>query len=514
MSQFCPDALILNALLERVKGHYFGFHTPGHHNAQGLHPRLVNAWNDVGLKLDLSELPGLDNLAAPTEIIDQAQNLAAETFRVEKTWFLINGSTVGICAAIMATCRPGDQILIPRNIHQSVLSGIILVGARPVMITPQFDPIWGLAYPINSKQIQAALQQYPDIKAVLVTSPTYEGLCPDLLNITKLVHDWHIPLIVDEAHGSHFQFHAQFPMSAIQAGADVIIQSTHKTLSAFTQAAMLHQQGSRVSQARISQCLRILQSSSPSYLLLASLDMARDQMTTEGESLWNSILELATDLQQSLEHIPKAIQFSTQFLPPNITLDPTRITLGTWPLQITGYRADDYLDQYHQVTAELPTVNYLTFILGLGHTRDDINTLVKGWQDLITTINDNEQDKQLYIQEWETLHQMGQLSPNHESITTPLIEPRSAFFAAHQQVPQAHAINQISAEWICPYPPGIPWLFPGELITESILAQLIAIQQAGGTITGASDPTLQTLMIIEPDQSSDIESPRPHDWVE
>lgn len=497
MSEIYPDAPILNALLDRVQRHDVGFHTPGHHNGQGLHPDLVKAWTSAGLKLDLSELPGLDNLAVPTEIIDQAQNLASATFGVEKTWFLINGSTVGICAAIMATCRPGDQILIPRNIHQSVLSGIILSGAKPVLIAPDFDPIWGLAYPLSYEQIQAALEKYPDTKAVLVTSPTYEGLCPDLTKITRLVHQYHIPLIVDEAHGSHFKFHPQLPTSAIQAGADVIIQSTHKTLSALTQAAMLHHQGTRVSQARISQCLRVLQSSSPSYLLLASLDMAREQMATEGESLWNSVLELTYNLSQVLDKIPHAMQLSPEFLPANMTKDPTRITLGTWPFMITGYRADDYLDQLHHVTAELPTVNYLTFILGLGHTPEDIKALTQSWQRLIETIENDPPKKLSYTQEWQTLNQLSQLIRPLTNITTLLVDPRTAFFANQQPVPQAQAINQISAEWICPYPPGIPLLFPGEVITEQIITQLLAIQQAGGTITGATDPTLQTLRILE-----------------
>lgn len=497
MADSLPHLPILNALLHQAQGNFRGFHTPGHQRGQGIHPALADAWRIAGLQLDLSEIPGLDNLAAPTGIIDQAQNLAAETFGAEKTWFLINGSTVGISAAIMATCGPGDRILIPRTIHQSVLSGMILAGARPVLITPDYDPVWGLALPLNSEQIQAALKQYPDTKAVLVISPTYDGLCPDLVQTVEVVHQQNIPLIVDEAHGSHFQFHPQLPMSAIQAGADVVIHSTHKTLSAFTQAAMLHHQGRRVSPTRISQCLRVLQSSSPSYLLLASLDVAREQMATEGESLWAAVLGLVNDLNQALDNLPSAIQLSAKFLPEIVTKDPTRVTLGTWPLKITGYRADDYLTESHHLIGELPTLNYLTFLLGLGHTRADINALVQSWGQLIEMMAENHGQKYLYTQEWQTLNQMGQISSSLGPITTPIIDPRTAFLGLQQQVPQAQAINQISAEWICPYPPGIPWLFPGEVITEPIMAQLLAIQQAGGTITGASDPTLQTLRIIE-----------------
>ncbi|AFY62113.1 aminotransferase class I/II-fold pyridoxal phosphate-dependent enzyme [Synechococcus sp. PCC 6312] len=504
MADSLPHLPILNALLRHSQGDYRGFHTPGHHSGQGIHPDLADAWRTAGLQLDLSEIPGLDNLAAPTAIIAQAQNLAAETFGAEKSWFLINGSTVGISAAIMATCGPGDRILVPRTIHQSVLSGMVLAGAKPVFMTPEYDPVWGLAFPLNPAQIEAALSHYPNTKAVLVISPTYEGLCPDLVQIAQIVHQQNIPLIVDEAHGSHFQFHPQLPMSAIQAGADVVIQSTHKTLSALTQAGMLHQQGKRVSTTRISQCLRVLQSSSPSYLLLASLDIARYQMASEGELLWDSVLGLADYFTHALTRLPHSIQLSADSLPLGITKDLTRQTLGTWPLAITGYRADDYLDQHHHITAELPTLNYLTFLLGLGHTPTDVNALVKGWQQFIENMEKNHEQTYLYSQEWQTLNQVSQASSSLEPITTPILDLRTAFFSPQIKVTQAQAIHQVSAEWICPYPPGIPWLFPGEQITATIIERLLAIQQAGGTITGASDPTLQTLMVTEPDPAFDI----------
>ncbi len=231
----------------------------------------------------MPELPELDNLFAPEGVILQAQQLSAEAFGADRTWFLANGSTSGVVAAILATCGPGDKIVLPRNVHQSAVSGLVLSGAIPIFITPEYDPTFDIAHSITPTAVSEALARHPDAKAVMMVYPTYYGVCGDIAAIAHIAHQHNIPLLVDEAHGPHFTFHPDLPISALAAGADLTVQSTHKVLSALTQAAMLHTQGMRVDNDRLSKALQLVQSTSPSYLLLASLDVARYQMATQGK---------------------------------------------------------------------------------------------------------------------------------------------------------------------------------------------------------------------------------------
>jgi arginine decarboxylase len=261
------------------------FHTPGHHKGQGIDLSLKVAWGEAVFQSDLPELPELDNLFAPEGVIAEAQELAAEAWGSDRTFFLTNGSTAGVIAAILAVCNPGDEVLIPRNVHRSIISGLILSGASPIFVMPEVDLDLGIAHGVTAETIESHLIHNPQIKAVLIINPTYYGVCGDLISIANLVHSYGLPLIVDEAHGAHFQFHPALPIAALSADADLVIQSTHKTLSALTQSSMLHLKGDRINPGRLMRALELVQSTSPSYLLLASLDVARMQMATQGEML-------------------------------------------------------------------------------------------------------------------------------------------------------------------------------------------------------------------------------------
>jgi arginine decarboxylase len=258
------------------------FYAPGHKRGRGASPQLQNLLGLQALRVDLPELPELDNLFAPEGVIQEAQTLAAEAFGAEQTYFLANGSTCGIEAAILATCGPGDKIIVPRNAHRSVIAGLVLAGAMPVFVEPQYAPELGLVLGISADAIASALHRHPDTRAVLVVSPTYHGICSDIAAIAHLAHAHHLPLLVDEAHGAHFGFHPHLPSTALGQGADLVVQSTHKLLGALTQASMLHTQGHRINRSRLQAALQLTQSTSPSYLLLASLDAARHQMATGG----------------------------------------------------------------------------------------------------------------------------------------------------------------------------------------------------------------------------------------
>ncbi|MEM8505272.1 MAG: aminotransferase class I/II-fold pyridoxal phosphate-dependent enzyme, partial [Cyanobacteria bacterium P01_D01_bin.1] len=281
------------------------FYTPGHKRGQGISDIHRMLFGEQVFRADLPELPELDNLFAPEGVILQAQQLAAAAFGAEQTWFLANGSTCGIEAAILSTCGPGDKLILPRNVHSSAISGLILSGAMPIYVQPDYSAEWDLPLGVSTEAIETALIEHPDAKAVLVVSPTYQGICSDLSAIAHQTHTHKIPLIVDEAHGPHFAFHPDLPASALSAGADIAIQSAHKVLSAFTQAAMLHTQGNHIDKTRLSQSLQLTQSTSPSYLLLGSLDAARYQMAAEGKALMSRALELANHARQKIEQLPK-----------------------------------------------------------------------------------------------------------------------------------------------------------------------------------------------------------------
>lgn len=463
------------------------FYAPGHKRGQGIPESLANLLGKLVFQADLPELPELDNLFAPEGVIEEAQNLAAEAFRAEKTWFLVNGSTCGIIAAILATCGTGDEIILPRNIHQSAIAGLILSGAIPIFINPEYDPELDLAYSITPEAVEIALKHHPKAKAMIMVYPTYHGICGDIEAIAKLTHEYNIPLLVDEAHGAHFRFHPDLPPSALSAGADLTVQSTHKVLGAMTQASMLHIQGKRIDPQRISKSLQLLQSTSPSYLLLASLDAARQQMALHGEQLLTRTLELAEVARSTISQIPNLSILELKRSQPGFRiLDKTRLTVNVTQLGLSGFEADEILHQQLGVTAELPMLKHLTFILSIGNTSADIEKLRESFM----TVASEKRGRKHCASKLPTLPTLPTLL-----ILSPL-SPREAFFCATKILPLEETIGHISGELVCPYPPGIPLLMPGEAITSDAVEYLRQVVALGATITGCSDSTLKTLKVI------------------
>jgi arginine decarboxylase len=465
------------------------FYTPGHKQGRGVSEELRGLFGIPVLQADLPELPGLDNLAAAQGVIQAAQRLAAEAFGADRTWFLVNGSTSGVIAALVATCQPGDKIVLPRNMHQSAIAGLVLAGAMPLWVEPDYDAAADLAHGLDPAAVAAVLRRYPDAKAVMIVSPTYYGGCSDVAAIANICHQHDIPLLVDEAHGAHLAFHADLPPAALAMGADLVVQSTHKTLAALTQAAMLHRRGSRVNDDRISKALQLVQSTSPSYLLMASLDAARQQMATQGEALMTRTLQLADQARAQISQIPglSILTPDRAHRPGFIALDRTRLTVTVAPLGITGFSADDILQELG-VMAELPTLRHLTFIISLGNTSEDIDRLVQGLQALAQRYPDRAGPADEMT--------ISRLRPDQISVFPPALTPREAFFAATETVPIAQTADRISAELVCSYPPGIPILYPGEQITDDQITQLQAVLHAGGIISGCADPTLKTLQVV------------------
>ncbi|OYD90919.1 arginine decarboxylase [Nostoc sp. 'Peltigera membranacea cyanobiont' 210A] len=481
---------LLDALKANAARPHAPFYTPGHKQGEGISQPLADLLGKAVFRADLTELADLDNLFAPQGVIQEAQQLAAEAFGASQTWFLVNGSTCGIEAAILATCGTGDKIILPRNVHSSAIAGLILSGTIPIFLHPEYDPVLDIAHSITPNAVESALQQHPDAKAVLTVYPTYYGVCGDLSAIANITHQYNIPLLVDEAHGAHFAFDPELPTPALAAGADLTVQSIHKVLGAMTQASMLHVRGNRIDCDRISKALQLLQSTSPSYLLLASLDAARQQMALNGKMLMSRTLQLAEEARTRISEIPGLSVLEMPQLagsPGFVALDKTRLTVTVSGLGLTGFEADEILDEKFAVTAEFASLQHLTFIISLGNTLADIEQLVQGFTTLAKEYRRSNLTvkNQVWLNLDRTLDYALQLSP------------REAFFAVSEILPLTQTNKRICAEIVCPYPPGIPVLMPGEVITKSVLEYLQQIQAMGGFISGCNDISVKSLKVVK-----------------
>lgn len=477
---------LLKALKDVADRPHAAFYTPGHRRGQGIPEPLAAVLGSEVFRADVPELPELDNLFAPEGAILRAQELAAEAFGADRTRFLVNGSTAGIVAAILATCDPGDQILVPRTVHRSVISGLVMSGAIAVFVNPEIDPDWNIPLSLTPEAIASTLQRHPDIKAVLAVHPTYRGICGDLEKIVDIVNSHNIPLLVDEAHGGHFGFHPDLPISALAAGADLTVQSTHKVLGAMNQASMLHIKGDRIDISRLDRALEMLQSTSPSYLLLASLDAARHQMATQGKKRIDQALKLAGRARNRLHQLPLLRVYDAAPRPGCLARDRTRLTVDVAGLGLSGYEADEILHRQFRVTAELPDFQNLTFIVSPANTQQDIDDMAAGFAGLIRRAEELGRDSCRFPRT--------DLPTPPASV--PALSPRDAYFAETAQLPIGECRGRIGAECICPYPPGIPVLWPGEVISEEAIAFLRQVRALGGQIVGCGDPSLETLRVV------------------
>ncbi|KAG0498483.1 hypothetical protein HPP92_002779 [Vanilla planifolia] len=479
------DALRASALKDVAS-----FHFPGHNRGQAAPPSLSNITGISTFIHDLPELPELDDLFSPKGVILEAQTKAAELFGASQTWFLVGGSTCGIQASIMATCSPGKTLILPRNCHISAISGLVLSGAIPKYVTPEYSPEWDMPGGITPCQVEKSIKELEaekkTVAAVLVTSPTYHGICSNISEIASVCHSYGIPVIVDEAHGAHFAFHSKFPCTSLQQGADIVVQSTHKVLSSLTQSSMLHMSGNLVDRDAISRCLQTLQSTSPSYLLLASLDATRAQLSENSETIFSEAMDLATEAKSSMGNIngisvldPSC--FSSVFP----AIDPLRLTIGVSKLGISGFRAAEMLCEMH-VVPELEGRQSVTFVVNLGTTRKHVQMLLSA----VTQLS-------------SVFYGHGSACSNKITAISPFVDislglsPREAFFAKKMKVGIRESCGMISGELISPYPPGIPVLVPGEVVNEAVLTYLQEMKRMGAVISGASDHGLSSLIVCD-----------------
>lgn len=491
---YCPEVVqqqklppLVTALKAAAGENAASFHFPGHNRGRAAPSSLTKLIGQRPFLHDLPELPELDNLFAPEGPILEAQKQAAAIFGASETWFLVGGTTCGIQAAIMATCSPGDTLILPRNSHISAISAMVLSGVVPKYIFPYYNCDWDIASAVSSSEVEKAINELElegqKPAAVFVTSPTYHGICSNLKEISHLCHSRDIPLIVDEAHGAHFGFHPQFPVSALQQGADVAVQSTHKVLCSLTQSSMLHLSGKLVDREKLCRCLQTLQSTSPSYLLLASLDAAAAQLRENPSNFFNNAIHLAIETKNAIKQIPGISVLDFPNFSEFPAIDPLRVTLGFHELGLSGYEADDFLFKNQGVISELTGSHSITFPFTPGTCREHVNRLVIGVKNLSSSFLLHSKKKQADLKPFNDIDMQ--------------LTPREAFFAKKSRVDIKDTIGKICGELICPYPPGIPVMIPGELVSEGALNVLLRAKAFGATLSGASDPGLSTMVICD-----------------
>lgn len=463
------------------------FYSPGHKGGRTLPP----AFTERIAELDLNNLPDTDTLHCPTGPILEAERLLADAYGVLQSFILVGGSTAGNIAAILATCRPGDRLLVQRTAHKSTIAGLILAGAQPVWLAPEADAVFGIPHGVRAATLERALEEHPDAVGAVVLHPTYYGTAGDIGALRDVTARRGKLLIADAAHGGHFHFHPDLPTAAEDVGADLVVQSVHKVLSGLSQAAVLHRGTERVSEARVRRALQLVQTTSPSFPIMASIDLARREMALCGRPMWDNVLALARDARTRLAAIP-----GVRVLGPEDVraagggaLDETKLVFGAPDLDIDGPWWQRELFRAHGVQPELAGPDYLLCIMTVGSQAGDVDRLVDAVASTIAA-------RPASSAAGRRSALARSAAAIRDSVPVIAATPREAYFARCAPVALEDASGRIAAEVITPYPPGAPVLMPGERVTPALIAYLLEVRAAGLPVS-ASDLTLAQLLVVD-----------------
>jgi arginine decarboxylase len=474
-------APLFEALLAHHSQKTASFHVPGHKSGIGIEPEAVPFFHNV-MSIDLTEITGLDDLHQAEGVISEAQRLAAECFGAEDTYFLVGGSTVGNLAIITALCQRGDLLLVQRNVHKSVINGLMLAGVKAVFLPPMCDPVTGIATGVRIEDVEKAMHVYPEAKGLFVTNPNYYGMGIDLQPIVDFMHSSGKPILVDEAHGAHYGFHPLLPSSALSCGADAVVQSTHKMLTAMTMGAMLHVQGERMDRDLLRERLSMLQSSSPSYPIMASLDLARRQLHTKGASFIEQGLTVIRHFNELLDQLDDfGYIFGRTDFSNKVLKDPFKFTIYDRTGTMSGPDLKEALEA-KGCFVEMADIKHVLLLFTPVSTSKDVNRVFQALRDISIQFELQKKVRSVLTSQINNI-------PPYKEISAPIsFDLRGSRHLGQQakEIPIQEAVGRRSAVMVIPYPPGIPLLYPGELITSETaeyLLKLIAlgIKFHGGT---------------------------------
>ncbi|HHW30096.1 MAG TPA: aminotransferase class I/II-fold pyridoxal phosphate-dependent enzyme [Clostridiaceae bacterium] len=473
-------APIYEALVKYKSLRVVPFDVPGHKQGRG-NAELAELLGKQCLSVDVNSMRLLDNLCHPVSVIKEAEELAAEAFGAENVFFIVNGTTAAVQTMIMSTCKRNDKIIMPRNVHRSAINALVICGAIPVYVNPGVQEKLGIPLGMTVKDIEKAINENPDAKAVFVNNPTYYGVCSDLKTIVQLAHKNNMKVLVDEAHGTHFYFGKNLPVSAMKAGADMAAVSMHKTGGSLTQSSFLLM-SKNINAGYVRQILNLTQTTSGSYLLLSSLDISRRNLAIRGEEIYEKVVGLAEYARNEINKIGGYYAFGQELTDGNsfFDFDRTKLSVHTMDIGLAGIEVYDILRDEYGIQIEFGDIGNILAIISVGDRELEIERLVSSLSEI----------KRLHSKDKTGMFPVEYINPEV------VMAPQEAFYKDKKSLPISKSKGFICGEFVMCYPPGIPILAPGERITGKVIEYIEYAKQKGSLLTGTEDMTINNIKVV------------------
>lgn len=474
-------APLYEALMDFKEKRIVPFDVPGHKRGRG-NPELLNFLGQQTLSVDVNSMKPLDNLCHPVSVIKEAEDVAARAFKAQAAFFMVGGTTSAVQAMVFATTKRGEEIILPRNVHRSVINALVLNGAIPVYVNPDVDERLGIALGMSLKQVEAAILAHPNAKAIFVNNPTYYGVCSDLKGIVALAHQAGMKVLADEAHGTHFYFGDHLPVSAMEAGADFAAVSMHKSGGSLTQSSFLLM-GDAVNADYVRQVVNLTQTTSASYLLMASLDLSRRHLALNGQEIFSQVVTFTNYVRQELTSVGGYYVFGEDLINGDsiYAMDPTKLSIHTLEIGLAGIEVYDLLRDEYDIQIEFGDLGNILAYISVGDRERDIERLVSALVDIKRRFSKTKRN--LLRQEYIEPHVV--------------YSPQQAFYSKKCSVLLEDAIGKISTEFVMCYPPGIPIVAPGEMITEPIVQYIQYAKEKGCQLTGTEHLDVLKINVME-----------------
>jgi len=475
------QAPIYEALVKLRKKRIVPFDVPGHKRGRG-NPELVELLGEKCVGIDVNSMKPLDNLGHPISIIRDAEELAADAFGAAHALLMIGGTTSSVQTMILSTCKAGDKIILPRNVHKSAINALVLCGAIPIYIEMSVDPKIGIALGLENDRVAQAIKGHPDAKAILINNPTYYGICSDLKGLTEMAHEAGMMVLVDEAHGAHLHFTDKLPISAMDAGADMAAVSMHKSGGSLTQSSLLLI-GEQMNPEYVRQIINLTQSTSASYLLMASLDISRRNLALRGKESFEKVIELSEYARREINAIGGYYAYSKELIDgvSVYDFDVTKLSVYTQGIGLTGIEVYDLLRDEYDIQIEFGDIGNILAYISIGDRIQDIERLVGALADI----------KRLYSRDGKDLIAGEYIQPEL------VLSPQEAFYSEIISLTLDESVGQVCGEFVMCYPPGIPILAPGERITREIVDYIQFAKERGCSLQGTEDPDVNHINVIK-----------------
>ncbi|WP_066087439.1 aminotransferase class I/II-fold pyridoxal phosphate-dependent enzyme [Anaerotignum neopropionicum] len=461
------------------------FDVPGHKHGKG-NPQLTEFLGEKCLSVDVNSMKPLDNLCHPVSVIKEAEELAADAFGAAQSFFMVGGTTSAVQTMILSSVKSGDEIILPRNVHQSVINALVLCGAVPVYINPQMNKKLGIALGMSIDDVKRTIVMHPNAKAILVNNPTYYGICSDLKQITQIAHEKGLLVLVDEAHGTHFYFGKDMPVSAMAAGADMAAISMHKSGGSLTQSSLLLC-GEKVNANYVRKIINLTQTTSGSYLLLSSLDISRRNLALWGEETFEKVKNFAQYAREEINAIGDYYAYSKELMNGDsvFDFDTTKLSVNTLDLGLAGIEVYDLLRDEYGIQIEFGDLGNILAYISVGDKNKNIERLISALSEI----------RRIYKKDNKNMLDTEYISP------TVVISPQEAFYAEKTSLPLAECGGRVCTEFVMCYPPGIPILAPGERITQEIIAYIQYAKDKGCVVTGPESMDISRLNVWEGEEN-------------